>query len=311
MKPNGFYLPLGAILGATIPLWMVLPVAGYLLEIALATTLIMAAIERRLWLVLGGAVIGLALGAAPSIGPAPMPLYLPMWLKVVIGPAIVGLVIQAGRPASRAFLAGAAATAAAVMLFYWSGTAVLNEMMLGLEKTLTTMVDTNLKTQGYGAETMADVLDKVGVVAALMRRLLPGIMILSGLGQLFIGFMAVDLYYTRRDRYFPGFGPFTFWKMPEGLVYLLGLALAIRLTAHGPGLAVVDNVLLILAVAYAVCGLALMETLLRRLQLPLLVKIIFYVGLLLMQVPGMIIMALLGLFDSYFDFRRVRAHTLG
>ncbi|MDD4051784.1 MAG: DUF2232 domain-containing protein, partial [candidate division Zixibacteria bacterium] len=93
--------------------------------------------------------------------------------------------------------------------------------------------------------------------------------------------------------------------------YLLGLILGIRLTMHGPGLAVVDNVLLILALAYAVCGLALMEHLLRRLQMPRFVKIVFYVGLLLMQIPGLIIMALVGLFDSYFDFRRVRAHTLG
>jgi len=310
VKPNGFYLPLGAILGVTIPFWMALPVAGYLLEIALAATLIMAAIERRLWLVLGGALVGLALGAAPAIGPAPMTLYLPMWLKAVGGPVIVGLVMQAGRPASRALAAGAAATAAAVLLFYWSGTAVWNDMIHGLERMLTSMMDTNMKTQGYSAETMVEVLDKVGVVMALMKRLLPGIMILSGLAQLFVGFAVVDLYYTRRDKYFPGFGPFTYWKIPEGAFYLLGLALAIRLTMHGPGLAVVDNVLLILAAAYAVCGLALLEHLLRRLQLPLLVKIIFYLGLLLMQVPGMIILTLVGLFDSYFDFRRVRAHTL-
>ena len=208
-------------------------------------------------------------------------------------------------------MAGAAVTAAAVLLFDRQGAALLNEMMDGLGKTLTTLLETNLKTQGYSPETITETLDKVTGGMTLVKRLLPGIMILSGLGQLFIGFVAVDLYYTRRDKYFPGFGPFAYWKMPEGLVYLLGLTLAIRLTMHGPGLAVVDNVLLILALAYSLCGLALIEHLLRRLQLPLLVKIIFYLGLLLMQIPGMIVTALLGLFDSYFDFRKVRAHTLG
>lgn len=311
MRPNGFYIPLGAILGATMPLWMALPVAGYLLEIALAATLIMAAIERRPWLVLGGTLVGLALAALPTIGPAPMALFLPMWLKAVAGPLIVGLLMQAGRSARRSYMAGAAATAAAVLLFYWQGATVLNEMMDGLGKTLTTMLDTNMKTQGYSPETITDALDKVIDGMTVVKRLLPGILVLSGLGQLFVGFVAVDLYYTRRDKYFPGFGPFAFWKMPEGLVYLLGLTLVIRLTIHGPGLAVVDNVLLILALAYAVSGVALMEHLLRRLQLPLFIKIIFYLGLLLMQIPGLVIMALLGLFDSYFDFRKVRAHTLG
>jgi hypothetical protein len=311
VKPNGFYAPLGAILGATMPLWMALPVAGYLLEIALAITLIMAAIEGRLWLVLGAAVVGLALAALPAIGPAPMVLFLPMWLKAVLGPVVLGLLMRAGRVALLSYMAGALVTAAAVLLFYWQGAAVLNEMMNGLGKMLTTMLDTNMKTQGYNAETITDVLDKVTGGIALLKRLLPGILILSGLGQLFVGFVVVDLYYTRRDRYFPGFGPFAYWKMPEWLVYFLGLILAVRLTMHGPGLAVVDNVLLILALAYAVCGLALMEHLLRRLQMPRFVKIVFYVGLLLMQIPGLIIMALVGLFDSYFDFRKVRAHTLG
>jgi hypothetical protein len=311
VKPNGFYIPLGAILGVTMPLWMALPVAGYLLEIALAAALIMAAIERRLWIVLGGTLVGLALAALPTVGPAPMGLFLPMWLKAVAGPMIVGLLMQGGGSAPRSFMAGAAVTAAAVLLFYWQGAALLNEMMNGLGKTLTTLLDTNLKTQGYSPETITEALDKVTGGVTLVKRLLPGVMILSGLGQLFIGFAVVNLYYTRRDKYFPGFGPFAYWKMPEGLVYLLGLALAIRLIMHGPGLAVVDNMLLILALAYSVCGLALIEHLLRRLQLPLLVKIIFYLGLLLMQIPGMIVTALLGLFDSYFDFRKVRAHTLG
>ncbi|MDD4051346.1 MAG: DUF2232 domain-containing protein, partial [candidate division Zixibacteria bacterium] len=212
MKPNGFYAPLGAILGVTMPLWMALPVAGYLLEIALAITLIMAAIEGRLWLVLGAAVVGLALAALPAIGPAPMVLFLPMWLKAVIGPVALGLLMRAGRVALVSYLGGAVVTAAAVLLFYWQGAEVLNEMMNGVGKSLTTMLDANMKTQGYNAETVTDVLDKVTGGIALVKRLLPGIMILSGLGQLFIGFAVVDLYYTRRDRYFPGFGPFAYWK---------------------------------------------------------------------------------------------------
>ena len=89
------------------------------------------------------------------------------------------------------------------------------------------------------------------------------------------------------------------------------MALVARLiNADGVKIAA-DNILLVLSFFYAVCGLALIEHLLRKLQLPTFIKIIFYFGLLLMQVPGMIIASIAGLFDSYFDFRKVRAHTLG
>jgi len=95
------------------------------------------------------------------------------------------------------------------------------------------------------------------------------------------------------------------------LFYLLGVVLLARLLFNEEVRLVADNLLFMLSFIYAVGGLSLIEHLLRKLKLPLLVKILFYFGLLLMQLPGLIVACLAGLFDSYFDFRRVRAHSLG
>jgi len=142
-------------------------------------------------------------------------------------------------------------------------------------------------------------------------RLLPGLLFLSGAGQLFVALLFIDWYFTRRDSYFPGFGPFTYWKMPEKWLYLAGTVLIIRMVASGAVQIAADNAVFILAVIYAVCGLALIEHLLRRLRLPVLVRVVFYIGLTFMHIPGLVVTSVAGLFDSYFDFRKVRAHTLG
>jgi uncharacterized protein YybS (DUF2232 family) len=115
----------------------------------------------------------------------------------------------------------------------------------------------------------------------------------------------------RRESYFPGFGPFIYWKLPEKLLYLAGVVFLIRLVGSGPFEIAADNVILVLAFIYSVTGLALIEHQLRRLKLPVMIRVVFYLGLLLLQLPGLIMTAIAGLFDSHFDFRKVKAHTLG
>ncbi len=311
VKPDRVYIALGTALGATLPWWLAVPVVGYLLEIVLTVTLIMAALERQWWIPVGGAVLGLALGQLPSLGPLPMVVFLPLWLKAVVPAVILGIMVRDGRTAGRAYLAAAILATLAILLFFAEGGVYLRQAVDTLQKAMGGTLESGLKSRGYAPEAIVDAMDALASVAQLIKRLLPGMLVLSGLSQLLIAFLFVEWYYTRRDRFFPGFGPFIFWKMPERLLYILGIALALRLAAPGSVQVVVDNFLVILAVAYAVTGLAVIEHLLRRIQLPLAVKIIFYLGLLLMQLPGLIVSSLLGLFDSHFDFRKVRAHTLG
>jgi len=311
-------------LAVTMPYWTALPllvdfvpgqaVLGamvYIMELIFMALLIMAVIEGRIKLMVASTTIGFVLGAVPGPAPVPLAIFLPLWLKAVIPALALGLMINHGRRAWQSFAAAALLLAVFVLMIYFQGGQELAEQTGNMRESIEKMVTGPMTSSGYNAETINNMVDQLLFFMQLLVRLLPGLLILSGAGQLFVALLFTDWYYTRRDSYFPGFGPFTYWKMPEKLLYLAGAVLIIRLATGGGVQAAADNVVFILAVGYAACGLALIEHLLRRLRLPILVRVVFYIGLTFMHIPGLIVTSIAGLFDSYFDFRKVRAHTLG
>lgn len=312
------------VLAVTLPYWTALPllvdfvpaqaVLGamvYVLELVFMALLIMAVIEGRIRLMLVSVVIGFVFGAIPGPAPVPLAIFLPVWLKAVIPAMVLGLMINHGRRAWQSFFAAALLMAVFILMIYFQGGQQLAEQTGNLRESIEGVLIGPMTSSGYSAEAINNLVDQLFFFMQLVIRLLPGLLILSGAGQLFVALLCADWYYTRRDSYFPGFGPFTYWKMPEKLLYLLGMVLIIRLVFGGGIQVVTDNAVFILAIAYAVCGLALIEHLLRRLRLPVLIRVIFYVGLTFMHIPGLVVTSIAGLFDSYFDFRKVRAHTLG
>lgn len=311
MKPEKIVISFGVFLAVTLPYWVVIPAAGYLLEVILAIILIWGVVEKHLKILIGACVIGLIVGALSGPSILPFNLFFPLWLKAILPPILLGLLIIRGWQAGKSFVLAAVAIAGFVMITYGQGAELFNQQIDLLRESVKSMITGTLTTQGYSSEVIVDTVDKLGYMAGLLKRLLPGLLIMSSIGQLFVSFIAVEWYFTRRDSYFPGFGPFIYWKIPEKLLYFLGLVLIARLINDSVIKMAADNILFILSFFYAVCGLALIEHLLRRLQLPMFMKIIFYFGLFLMQLPGLIAASIIGLFDSYFDFRKVKAHILG
>jgi hypothetical protein len=308
MNLRNLILATGVVLVVSMTFWMALPgmldnmlaqmffaAVAYLLELILLTVLIMGMIEGAHRLLIAAAVTGIIVGAIPGIGLIPMGAFIPIWLKLVVPSMIVGLLISRGWHPGKSFAVASVLMGLFIMVNYPQWSVALNGLI----------------AQMNDGEAINAFLDNVTYFWNTVRRLAPGMVILSGLGQLFVAFLLTDMYYTRKYSYFPGFGPFIYWKIPEKLLYFLGAVLIVRLTIPGEFQVAADNVIFILSVFYAVCGLALVEHLLRRLRLPLFIRAIFYFGLFLMQVPGLIMTSIAGLFDSYFDFRKVRAHTLG
>ncbi|MCP4566148.1 MAG: DUF2232 domain-containing protein [FCB group bacterium] len=311
MKPGKLVISSGVFLAVTLPYWVVIPAAGYLLEVILAVILIWGAVENHLKVLIGACAIGLIVGALPGPAVLPFVLFFPLWLKAILPAIMLGLLIIRGWRAGNSFVLVAVAIAGFVMITYGQGVELFDQQIDLMGESIKSMITGTLTSQGYSSEVIVDTADKLAYMAGLLKRLLPGLLIMSGIGQLFVSFVAVEWYFTRRDSYFPGFGPFIYWKIPEKLLYFLGLVLIARLINDGVVKMAADNILFILSFFYAVCGLSLIEHLLRRLQLPMFMKIIFYFGLFLMQLPGLVAASIIGLFDSYFDFRKVKAHTLG
>lgn len=311
MNLNKVITVAGVVLTVTLPFWYLVPGISYLLEIIVMLAMFVLAIDRSRWLVIGVAGAALIVGTFPGLATMPTSLFLPLLFKAVAPAFLLGMLINRGYKAGLSFAAASLLMAFLVMVMYLQATGAIAEEVDKLSAAVGGMLTAPMKGQGYSTEMINDMAHRVTQFFQLLKRLLPGMMVLSGMGQLFVAAVVADWYVTRRDGFFPGFGPFAFWKIPEKLLYLLGVALVVRLTLDGTPQVIADNTLLILAFLYAVCGLALIEHILRRLRLPLFIKIIFYLGLLLMQLPGLIVTAVAGLFDSYFDFRKVRAHTLG
>ncbi len=282
----------------------------YMLEIVLMASLIMAIIDGGQRLILAAAALGLLIGVVPGIALLPTALFLPMWLKAVVPPIVLGMLISQGRKAGKAF--GLAAVLMAIFLavtYLQSGGGLveqINHMNDSIEKMITGPMG-----GGYSQEMANKLTDQLLYMTRILTRLLPGLIIMAGIGQLFVAFMITEWYYMRRDSYFPGFGPFIYWKVPEKVLYFLGAVLIARLAITGSAQIAADNIAFVLFVLYAVCGLALAEYALRRLRLPMIIRAVFYIGLGLMHIIGLIAASVAGLFDSYFDFRKVRAHTLG
>ena len=311
MNWDKLFIVSGVTLAATVSFWIVLPVVGYLMEIFLAIALIVLIIDGYRKSIIAAVSLGFVIGIVPGVAPLPFDIFLSLWIKAIIPAVVLGILISRGWHAGRSFGIAVLLLSLVTLVIYSYGGEIIIEQIEVVRQSLHQSLSSTLQTHGYSEEIINDFKDTLGQTAFLIKHLLPGLLIMSGFSQLFIAFIIIELYYTRRDSYFPGFGPFIYWKIPEKIIYSLGFVLIIRLTIEGVLQTAADNFIFILSFMYAICGLALIEYLLRRLQLPTFIKIVFYLGLFFMQLPGMMIASVAGLFDSYFDFRKVKAHSLG
>jgi len=104
---------------------------------------------------------------------------------------------------------------------------------------------------------------------------------------------------------------FVLWKLGVASMVLLAIALLLRVIGIESTVPFADNLLFILGVSYMVAGFAVIEYYLKRKRIHTALRIAFYVALLLSGRIGGFLAALIGLVDSHFDFRRVRAQQIG
>ena len=100
--------------------------------------------------------------------------------------------------------------------------------------------------------------------------------------------------------------PLPLWRPWEELIWVLVGALALGLLADGWLINLALNIAVVMAVLYGTQGGAVLRFFARRQGVPLLVELIFYVALLLVAGLAFIMLAGLGLLDTWFDWRRLR-----
>jgi len=145
---------------------------------------------------------------------------------------------------------------------------------------------------------------KLAETVPLMMKTMPGMLVSCTLGLAWINLL-ISRRYCRIDSVeLCAFEKLTLWKTPEFIVWfaIAGGVMAL-LPVSGlkmPGI----NLLIVMGTIYFFQGLAIMAFYFERWKLPLLVKGFVY-ALLFLQQFASVATAALGLFDIWFDFRKL------
>jgi len=101
-------------------------------------------------------------------------------------------------------------------------------------------------------------------------------------------------------------GPLSRWKTPFGMVWVFAAGLALTLLGSGMGKAAGANLLFIGCAVYFVQGLAILTWGFQKKGISLLLRVVFYLVAVLLVFPFFILATVsTGLFDTWFDFRRL------
>ncbi|MFT5089731.1 MAG: hypothetical protein ACI906_001679 [Candidatus Latescibacterota bacterium] len=104
----------------------------------------------------------------------------------------------------------------------------------------------------------------------------------------------------------PSAPPMPLWRPWEELIWVMIGALAISLLGGGWLVDLALNLVVVMAVVYAMQGLAVLRFFAQRQGVPRAMELPFYLALLLVAGLAMMILAGVGLLDTWFDWRRLR-----
>jgi hypothetical protein len=243
--------------------------------------------------VLAAALIGAVLSPGPAVS----------YLVVLVAPA---LLIAESLARGRGFLRGCGwafallVTETAVALFLAAG-AMAERLLAPLEHLRSEAFLAELRGGGVPPERLTVWSEQVGTLHDAMAVVFPAAYVIGGGLLVLANAGLLRLYLARRD---PGWledGEFERVRWPLGLVAVFLLSGAgVALPTARP---VAYNVLLVVAFFFALQGLAVVGFYARRLAGPPLLRAAVVV-LVLANPWAPQILALLGLFDNWFDFRK-------
>lgn len=281
-----------------------IPFAGFLVGILTPLPTVLAFIRCGTpigWLVpagagLAGALIMLWLGLAPSI---------PYLFGLLAMGLVMGYGVRRQWRTDKAIgmsglvLIGMAAVMLAAAYFQTHG-----ELVALLEQDLQSSVSSALKEFGTQSADSQALEKSLTAAVPLMVRLMPGITIASSMLIAWLNMLIARRYCRRMALQSCLFEDWTLWKAPEPLVWVV-IAGGLMLLVQWEGLTVTAlNLLVVTGCIYLLQGLSIAAFYMNRWHVPFLMRAFIYCVLLLQQFASLGT-AVLGLFDMWFDFRRM------
>ncbi len=144
----------------------------------------------------------------------------------------------------------------------------------------------------------------------LVLRVQPSVEFISLLLSFLLAYRLAFLLAPRFGTAFPEGLPMPLWRPWEELIWVMIGALALSLLGVGWLEDVALNAAVVMAVIYAAQGLAVLRFFAQRHGVPRVVELPFYLALLLVAGLAMLVLAGIGLLDTWFDWRRLRPAPL-
>ena len=176
------------------------------------------------------------------------------------------------------------------------------EILLRSDTVLMKLVQDNYGASGNAVETFLKEFDRF--IEGILR-ITPGFLFAIMLGTAVFSLVIAGFIATRMGVIISRFGPFHLWKASGWwlLPTVLGL-IPVVFRMEELWFYAGINILIVTGHVYMVVGLAIMEAFFKRIILPLPIRIIFYVILILAGPISMTFLAILGLSDTKFNFKR-------
>jgi hypothetical protein len=163
--------------------------------------------------------------------------------------------------------------------------------------------------QDNGLEQLETPIFSLQELAGMALRLQPGIEFVSALFVMVLAYRISWSVAGPLSISLPAALPLRLWRIWEELIWVLVAGLALGLMSRGLVADLAVNLLTVMLILYAVQGVGLVRFYFWRLRMFWMVEMLFYVVLLFASGMAALFLAGLGLLDTWFDWRRLRASS--
>jgi uncharacterized protein YybS (DUF2232 family) len=202
------------------------------------------------------------------------------------------------------------ATAAGILLyFYGSWGAMTQDLRASLIDNLTVALRVHEK-MGFPQESLNLFSEKIPEIVEQMLRLLPSLLFVSLCLVVLLNVLFLLRRFPERREQWLSIATFREWKCPEPLVWaLIACGFAVFVPASEWVTIVALNVLLVTGVCYFIQGLAIVAFFFHKNNVPRFLRSATYILIIFQQIFTLLVAAL-GLFDLWGDFRRLKKNNL-
>ncbi|MFQ5868924.1 MAG: DUF2232 domain-containing protein [Candidatus Zixiibacteriota bacterium] len=185
-----------------------------------------------------------------------------------------------------------------------------SEVSTSLSLTIEAWVDEfalQASEMGQSQELLEELTSDLKNFGRILVGLLPSLLLLSVLFNLTVAYFLSCKLGSKVGYHIPALPHFSRWRLSD---YFLGMVLlgAIFSLLHHPGMRIGGhNLLAFSAGLYFFVGFSVAEFFLVKLNVSRLLKLLFYLLIFLGQVLSLVLLGALGLFDSWFDFRKLKS----